>query len=84
MGAEGFNHLGQQDFIFMGGPETGPFGGGFGNGFDNIRMSVTEDKRAPGATEVEIFVIVGVENIGSLPFFDIKGCSANSLEGPDG
>ena len=75
---------GEFDFEFGGDAEAGAAGGLGGDGLRDLRIGVAEEKRAPGADEVEVAVAVGVVEILGFAAVDDERVGLDGAEGADG
>jgi len=57
---------------------------GFLHGFEHGRMAVAQDHRAPGADVVDVFLAVGVPEVGALGALHKAGRATDGTEGAHG
>ena len=84
---DGGNHLphgfGEFDLLFGGRAEAGAARDGEVQGVEDDGMPVTQNQRSPGADVIDIFVAVGIENVGALAALDEGRSAAYAAIGAD-
>jgi len=76
--------FGQLDFALGGGTEREAVERGFLHGFEHGGVAVAQDHRAPGADVVDVFLAIGVPEVGALGALHKAGRATDGTEGAHG